>query len=258
MSDDSAIKDEFNRLFPVAKTVDNGQRQFDVFVSEAGDKPIVIVHELPGMTIPFLRYCNQMAKSGFKVYAPLMYGEVGGRKKGLQALAFCISAEFRRLYWRNQTDGQSESQFTKWLLHLAGEVSSWHQGCRVGVIGMCLTGGFVLVTFAEPAVNSVVCCQPAFPFFFHKSLGLTKAQRCDVRREVNKLGAGCAQGYRYQDDCTSRQAHMDSIVNVLNDDGVERFRYTTLPGCKHSVVTDCEQNSETEKDITDFLNARLS
>ena len=89
-------------------------------------------------------------------------------------------------------------------------------------------------------------------------MGLTKAQRCDVRREVNRLGPGCAQGFRYQGDRTSRQGHMDSIAGFLNDDGVERFRYTTLAGCRHSVVTDCDQNPETEKDITDFLNARLS
>jgi dienelactone hydrolase len=144
------------------------------------------------------------------------------------------------------------------VLHLAGVVSSRHESRKVGVIGMCLTGSFALVTFAEPAVNSVVCCQPAFPFVFRESLGLTKTQQCNVRREVNKLGAGCAQGYRYKNDPLSRQSHVDSIVSFMNDDGVERFTSKTLKGCKHSVVTDKKRNLTTENDILEFVNARLS
>ena len=258
MTDDCDPIAEFDKLFCLDDKVDNGQRQFDVFISKEGDKPIIVVHELPGMTKPFLCYCIKMANQGFKVYAPLMFGKMGKAKSSLQMLSLCISSEFRKLYWRNQTEGQPESQFTRWVLHLAGVVSSRHESRKVGVIGMCLTGSFALVTFAEPAVNSVVCCQPAFPFVFRESLGLTKTQQCNVRREVNKLGAGCAQGYRYKNAPLSRQSHVDSTVSFMNDDGVERFTYKTLKGCKHSVVTDKKRNLTTENDILEFVNARLS
>jgi dienelactone hydrolase len=133
MTDDCDPIAEFDKLFCLDDKVDNGQRQFDVFISKEGDKPIIVVHELPGMTKPFLCYCIKMANQGFKVYAPLMFGKMGKAKSSLQMLSLCISSEFRKLYWRNQTEGQPESQrarepesqrarepesqFTRWLLH---------------------------------------------------------------------------------------------------------------------------------------------
>ena len=237
----------------------DGAQPLPIYVSKTGTKPIVVTHELPGMTTKFLRYCNLMADRGFKVYAPLMFGKLGESRNNVQMISFCINAEFKNLYKRNRTDSQEESRFSTWLLHLASDVSRQHQDQNVGVIGMCLTGGFVLVAFAEPAVNSVVCCQPAYPFRLpYGSLGMTDRERSDIQQAADKLGAGCAKGFRHRFDVLSLPCHVRAIKNLMNHDNVERYVHKTLPGFGHSVVTGKKRNEEVEDEITRFLNARLT
>ena len=50
-----------------------------------------------------------------------------------------------------------------WLRSLARTVHATDGGPGVGVVGMCVTGGFALAMMVEPAVVAPVVAQPATP-----------------------------------------------------------------------------------------------
>ena len=56
------------------------------------------------------------------------------------------------------------SPITAWLLALARDEARATGRPRVGVIGMCLSGGFALATAIDPVVGVAVVSQPALPF----------------------------------------------------------------------------------------------
>ena len=59
--------------FKPARRVSNGKLSIPVYVSETGEKPLIVTHELSGMSESFIGYCRRMADEGFKVHTPLMF-----------------------------------------------------------------------------------------------------------------------------------------------------------------------------------------
>jgi dienelactone hydrolase len=95
--------------------------------------------------------------SKFQVYLPLFYGDPGKSSNILNPLQVCISREFVLF-----TGGKS-SPVTDWLRALCAKVSHDNHNSKIGVIGMCLTGSFVLACVAVPGVAAAVMSQPALP-----------------------------------------------------------------------------------------------
>ena len=90
--------------------------------------------------------------------------------------AFCVSRGFRDLFWAQ--DKSNARPFMAWLLELMEWVSETHSGARIGVVGMCLTGGYAIAAIAKPQVEAVAACQPSAPFVFKiATLGLSDKER---------------------------------------------------------------------------------
>jgi dienelactone hydrolase len=123
-------------------------------------KPVLVMHELPGLTEFATRLAGRLAAAGFTVYLPLLFGEPMVRAPIRYFRQLCVAEEFGRL-----AAGVS-APITDWLRALAGELSARHGGSRVGAIGMCLTGGFVIPLMLEPPVVAPVAAQPAVPGSF--------------------------------------------------------------------------------------------
>ena len=140
-----------------------------VYVSEAGTKPLIVLHELPGMSRSFIRYCTRMADEGYKVYMPLMFKSPNTQMGKLQSILFCLSSEFRALFSSGRTKEAHARPITTWLYELVRHVANENPGAKIGVVGMCLTGGFSLATIAVPPVEAAIACQPSVPFFFNIS-----------------------------------------------------------------------------------------
>ncbi len=165
--------------------------------------PVILMHELPGMTPECLNLAERIADAGFTVYLPLMFGELGQGTSWSQTLRFsiqlCISREFK-LYARNQS-----SPITDWLRELCQKVLDEHPGPGVGVIGMCLTGGFVLSLMADKSVIAPVASQPSLPFgfvgHFNKALG-TSPHLLEGARDRAKQGVPLL-ALRFSEDCIS-------------------------------------------------------
>ena len=244
--------DGFSRI----DDVEHAGIQLPVFVSDKGSKPLVVLHELPGMTPAFIRYCKAMVAHDYKVYMPLIFGEPNSQMGFVQMAAFCLSREFRHLFKMSNPSADGRP-FPRWLLHLTDFVIEQNSNRDIGVVGMCLTGGFAIAAIANKSVGAAVTCQPAFPFFFGiHTLGLTSqqrkacSQRCKVADEV------LVKGYRYQKDWICRGSHMRAVKDLL-ENGFER--HPDLHGFGHSTVTDAdpEKNKIVFDDILEFLARRL-
>ena len=131
--------------------------QHRVFFTGIGP-PVLVMHELPGLTPAALNFGRRLAGEGFRVYLPLLFGEFGQDDWRGSYRMLCMSREFANL-----TAGVS-APVVNWLRALASELSARHGGSKVGAIGMCLTGAFVIPLILEPCVAAPVAAQPGAPF----------------------------------------------------------------------------------------------
>ncbi|MEP4197033.1 MAG: dienelactone hydrolase family protein [Aliishimia sp.] len=229
------------------------EMELPVYVSKHGTKPLIVLHELPGMSPTFVEYCSKMAGEGFKVYMPLLFKSPGTQMGDLASAAFCLSREFRRLF--SAKDASGGRPFTAWLLELVQSVSDENPGAKIGAVGMCMTGGFVIAAIAEPQVEAVAACQPSAPFLFKiETLGLSDAERQMVRDGKEGKAIPCVKAYRFAQDSISREAHMQAAADLL---GPSLERYPDLPGKGHSTLTTSTASEAVYQDVLSFLSNRI-
>jgi dienelactone hydrolase len=126
-------------------------------VFQGGSGPsLLLMHELPGLSAACTAFALRLIARGFQVFMPQMIGPLLQDQAAGNLAKMCISREFG--YLRSGTD----TPVTAWLRDLARRVAN-EQQTRVGAIGMCLTGAFVILLI-EPAVHAAVASQPGIPF----------------------------------------------------------------------------------------------
>lgn len=157
-------------------------------VYRGGSGPAVIVlSELPGITPPTLALCRRLMEAGFRVAVPQLFGHPGREISAGGALSaakhICVSHEFELLA------RDRRSPITDWLSSLARAERGEDTQVGVGVIGMCLTGGFALAMLLEPAVVAPVLSQPSLPLPLtptHRcALGVSNDELETIKRRVN-------------------------------------------------------------------------
>jgi len=127
-------------------------------LGDIASPPILIMQELPGMTVHTLKLAKRLVADGFIVYLPLMFGKIGSPIEPLKnAVRLCIQKEFNFLAWHKP------SPITDWLRALCCRISAENNDRSVGAIGMCLTGRFVLSLMVEKSMVAPVMAQPGHP-----------------------------------------------------------------------------------------------
>jgi len=119
---------------------------------------VLVLHELPGLNQPCVNFADRLVGQGFHVHLPLLVGEPLQDAALSNLRRLCISAEFACLA------AGGHAPITDWLRALAGDISRRHDGCKVGAVGMCLTGAFAIPLVIDPWVAAGVVSQPAIPF----------------------------------------------------------------------------------------------
>jgi dienelactone hydrolase len=144
-------------------------RRLSHFVFHAGRGPaLIVMHELPGLVQPCVDLAKRLAGEGFQVFMPHLLGPLMRRSVAGNIARLCIRAEFAHL--RSGTS----TPVSAWLRSLAQRVSTEFTQPKVGVLGMCLTGGFAIPLLLEDNVRAAVVSQPGVPFSLrHLLLGGT-------------------------------------------------------------------------------------
>jgi len=120
--------------------------------------PILLMQELPGMTKHTLALAKRLASEGYQVYMPLMFGKPNSAIEPLKnAVRLCVQREFHFLAWHKP------SPIADWLRLLCKHISAENGGRKIGAIGMCLTGRFVLSLMIEDSLVAPVMAQPGHP-----------------------------------------------------------------------------------------------
>lgn len=182
-------------------------------VFEKGRGPsVLILHELPGLAMPCVRFAERLIDAGFRVHLPLLVGAPLRHAALANWRALCISVEFARL------EAGIHAPITDWLRALATDIAERAGGARIGAIGMCLTGAFVIPLFIDAAVATGVVSQPAIPLrIVYRTIGLGAGPWMDqlnISDDELQAGARAARSdqkkillQRYADDrlCPGRR-----------------------------------------------------
>lgn len=217
----------------------------------AGSGPaLLVLHELPGLAQSCVDFSQRLIAQGFEVFMPLLIGQPLSRQPLLNLARLCISAEFGRL-----RAGES-APLTDWLRQLARRVSQDRGDRRIGVIGMCLTGAFVIPLVLEPGVQAAVASQPSIPFrlrnLFRPTPRTTEAwmTQLNVSDADLQAAAACARRdrksimvQRFAQDRLCPRARTEHLKKAFGD-RAELHEYATsplrgrVPGPPHALLTE--------------------
>lgn len=222
-------------------TFDEKTRQ----VFRLGSGPAVLVlSEIPGITPAVADFARRVADLGCTAVLPSLFGTPGRAPSPgyiAQSMAHaCVSREFAT-WARNQT-----SPLTSWLKALAREEHARCGGPGVGVVGMCLTGGFALAMMVDDEVVAPVLSQPSLPFPVGKGrksdLGISADDLARVKARVDE--GVCVLGLRFTGDPAVPADRFARLREELGDGfvGVEidssKGNPHGIPTTAHSVLTE--------------------
>lgn len=183
---------------------------------------VIVIHEVYGFTTPLARFCGWIAESGMRVYAPILRGkpdDSNPQKTGLiDVLKLCVSREF------NLFRAGRSSPVVDWLRPLAAQAHAECGGPGVGVIGMCLTGGFALSMAVDPVVLAPALAQPSLPALSPGALDISAADLDRVKARTRDEGLAL-RGYRFDRDNLCRAARFETLERELGT----AFTGKTLP-----------------------------
>lgn len=199
----------------------HGNISHDVYVIGDGP-PVLVMHELPGLTAVVVDFARRLAGQGFRVYLPHLFGKSLQSASLSNSLRLCISREFARL-----AAGKS-APITDWLRALARDMSMRHGNGRVGAIGMCLTGAFVIPLVIDPWVAAPVAAQPAVPFstiYVYTGLGHGRwasqlnVSDADLAAAGRRLKGDNMQmlALRFEEDRMCPRARLDRLREAFGD-----------------------------------------
>ncbi|MDE2305074.1 MAG: dienelactone hydrolase family protein [Gammaproteobacteria bacterium] len=135
----------------------NGYAHVVYHTGQVRDPALLLLPELAGFAPGLRAFAERLAAAGYNVFIPWLYGPIGRRTPLRNAVKLCIVREFGRL-----RSGRT-SPVTVWLRALAAHLCRHLDGGRIGAIGMCLSGAFVIPLIIDPAVAAAVAAQPSVP-----------------------------------------------------------------------------------------------
>jgi dienelactone hydrolase len=220
-----------SRSFTFDHADDAGSFSFEIHHKGEGP-PILILQELPGVGKETFALADRLIDAGFSVYLPNLIGRFG-QAGPLWAVVngaklFCVRREF------NMFLAGEQSPVAAWMRAACAEISERNDGARLGVIGMCLTGSFVIPLMAEDAVTAAVASQPALPMRKATELHMSQDDVAVAKAAMEQKGSALAM--RYEDDRFSTAEHFAAFERAFGD-LVETVVYPSGKRGDHSLLT---------------------
>lgn len=217
--------------FDVRKLTFRGDTR-DVLVSQTEGRPVIIMHEIFGLSPTVVEFARLVVAEGFKVYAPVMFGQTDPPVKKMAPIT-CLVGEFKAL------SVNGPGKWADWIRDLAEQVFKTHGGPPggrgVGVIGLCLTGNLALSATLSPVVTGPVMSEPSLGLL-PSGLHVSKAELANAKRRTQS-GELTIRGYRYEKDWICPAAKFARLDKEFG----HGFDGTTIPADDkelHSVFTE--------------------
>jgi dienelactone hydrolase len=178
---------------------------------------VIVIAEVPGITPKVADFARRVAAIGCTAVLPHLFGVPGAEPTPGALLRTmgpaCVSREFATWALRRT------SPVTAWLRALARAEHERCGGPGVGVVGMCLTGGFALAMMVDDEVVAPVLSQPSLPFPVSRrhraDLGISDA---DLARVKERVAAGaCVLGLRFTGDPACPPERFERLRQELGD-----------------------------------------
>jgi dienelactone hydrolase len=221
------------------------QRRRVFRAANPGKPPIAVFHELPGLSDTTFGMAEWLASEGFDVHLPLLFGKPG-QSSNIGFLQMCVSREFA-MFRANK-----DSPIVGWLRSLCRRLASDAPGGRVGVIGMCATGGLVLSLIWDDSVGAAVAAQPSLPFRRRTSAiddGELGASLESVEKAVTSGKPVMMTAFEGDGFCSA--ARQQAYRDVFGAEAVQ-----TYPGGAHSTLTG-DTRPEIRAEVLSFLRSSL-
>jgi dienelactone hydrolase len=213
-----------------------------------GAPRVLVLHEMPGLTPDDLALARCLAREGFRVFVPLLFGS-HGQNNGLRGfLQACWFGDFEC------SDRSTRSPVLDTLAPLCDRLAG--EGRPLAVVGMCLTGILPLALLPH-GVTAAVLCQPSVPFSTvrRKPVDLQKA---DLGLGPNDLAGATASTVpfltiHYATDplCPPER------ISALRDTFGQRVAVISLDGeSKHSSLA-ADFHPQAFADAVTYLKVRL-
>lgn len=239
-----------------------------VFVSDTGQAPILLLHELPALTPEVAHLGRVLVAAGFRVYMPSLLGRPGqvptAMDKANSGAQVCIRSEFNAL-----GRGDHTRPIVAGLRRLAAQASDEANGASVGVLGLCLTGGFALAVALEAPVAAAVAAEPSLPLLAPNNVDLSPADQTALASRL-RAGEVRAMVLRFQGDDLSPCGKLrrygeglgETLVSRCLDDEAADPRRTGKPRhhcvlTNHLVEAPGEQTLAVRDEVVAFFDWRL-
>jgi dienelactone hydrolase len=189
----------------------------DVYRTGSGPA-VVVISEIPGITPKVAEFGRRVAGIGCTAVLPQLFGTPGIEPTMTNAMRViarvCVSREFSILARRRT------SPITAWLRVLAKAAHDECGGPGVGVVGMCLTGGFALAMMVDDVVLAPVLSQPSLPFAVSANrksdVGLSDADLARARQRCDDEDL-CVLGLRFTGDRAAPPERFQRLRHELGD-----------------------------------------
>jgi dienelactone hydrolase len=179
--------------------------------------PVVVMHELFGLTPEVLEFADRVRGAGFTVYLPVFAGPIPsdtGLRRKAAALRCCISREINLFATKT-------SAVVTPVRALANAVADPH----VGVVGMCMSGGFAIAAATASSVRAAVAAEPSLPVVTPFTRGCATQfglSPNDEHAVQVRVAADDVELYitRFSQDRMSPSARLDAINRRLGPTGI--------------------------------------
>lgn len=187
-----------------------------VYYRRNGGKGVVVMHEIPGVTPAVVAFAERLVAKGFSVALPSLFGTDGAASSPLleaETIAkVCVSREFA-VFAAN-----GSSPIVDWLRALCVDFHKECGGSGIGVVGLCITGGFALslTVGTGGVVRAPVMSEPSLPFALplthnDAAMHLTPAEQQVIAAQTEPP----VMALRFTGDWICPRARFDSYQTLL-------------------------------------------
>jgi dienelactone hydrolase len=231
-------------------TFEFGGRTIFVVTGAKSGPPILLLHELPGMTSQCVSLAHVLAARGYTVYMPLMFGTPGKASTYKNMFKLLFTREFHVI-------ADETSPIVKSLRELRDKIHTLQPSKKMGVIGMCITGNLPPAFLDRPYVQAAVMSQPALPTIGWGKESKMALSEADIKTaQASKVPI---LAFRFVTDTLSPEPRRQTFIRTF---GFQiTFRALCIEHPAHAVLTtelfDCPNHPKETGPSADALKELL-